>query len=159
MRSPLTHFVETRHKLRVADVSENEDRIRTILDVSFKTLRPNNPLSGPIAKRGFGDGEKFDSKAEFVVYLYYKKVLMRPIERNRTEWLPYVDENGKTRRFYPDFKADGKYLEVKGFWRTADLKKQEAHPEVVFVDATVYGPWRKEVEKVLPDWESQYTTF
>ena len=145
--------------MRVAEVQEHEERIRTIADLDVKGSRPNTAVTGPIAKRGFGDGEKFDSKAEFIVYLYYKKVLLAPIERNRTEWLPYVDDVGKQRKFYPDFKAAGKFLEVKGYWRPADIKKQEAHPEVQFVDASVYGRWRKDVEKVVPDWESLYTTY
>lgn len=111
---------------------------------------------GPQGKKGMMDGERFDSMWEGAVYAYYKYVKGVWIERNHTEWVPYTDEKGKKRKFYPDFKMFGKYVEVKGIFRASDLAKMSQHPEIDFIDKTNIQPIFNELNKKLPNWKKDY---
>lgn len=118
---------------------------------------PNtNPNQGPQGKKGIMDGERFDSMWEGAVYAYYRYIKGFPIERNYHEWVPYFDENGKKRKFYPDFKFLGTFLEVKGIYRGNDLCKINQHPEIEFIDKTKIQPILKELNKTLPNWKKDY---
>lgn len=37
------------------------------------------------------------------------------IERN-TKYFTYIDANGKSRKYYPDFRVNGKLTEIKGYY-------------------------------------------
>ena len=136
---------------------EMQDFIEKIDNEIALSHRYNSPLGvKPVIHKGIMDGEKFDSKWEAIVWIYYKKIKMLPIERNHVEYLLYVDEYGKQRHFYPDFKVAGEYIEVKGRYRPSDIKKMEQHPEVQFIDATNITKLKKEVDKLFPNWEEDY---
>lgn len=61
--------------------------------------------------RYFYDNEIFDSSYELCFYKYNKDIDVS-IERN-TDCFTYVYE-GQTHRYFPDFKVDGRYVEIKG---------------------------------------------
>jgi hypothetical protein len=109
----------------------------------------------PQGTKCFYDGESFDSKYEAYVYCYYKKIKCIPIERNKTEWLPYVDEAGKKRKWFFDFIIGGEPTEVKGYFRITDEMKQRQNPTVKFLTSVEINPMKKEVKKVFPDFESE----
>ncbi len=58
------------------------------------------------------DNQKFDSSWELYFYIYNKD-LGKNIIRNSEDFFTYED-NGKVRKYFPDFKIDDKYYEVKG---------------------------------------------
>jgi hypothetical protein len=144
--------------MKVATVEEHQDRISSIDEIPDFSIKRNAPLGHAIAKKGTMDGEKFDSKWEAAFYIYHSKIKCVPCERNHIEYLSYVDDGGKLRKWFPDFKVSGKWFEVKGFFRPSDMHKMEQHPEVEFVDGVAMRLILKEVHKVFPDWESQYVT-
>lgn len=112
--------------------------------------------NGPQGKKGTMDGEQFDSMWEGAVYAYYRYIKGMFIERNHSEWVPYVDENGKRRKFYPDFKMFNKFIEVKGIYRGTDLCKMQQHPEIDFIDKISIQPILEELNKKLPNWKKDY---
>jgi hypothetical protein len=158
MKSPLTHFVETRHLLRVAEVDEHAKRIEDFNRLVPLQLKPNAAIKKTIVRKVIADGIKYDSLWERAYHIYQSKIMGVPCERNRTEWLPYVD-NCKTKKWFPDFKCEGRWVEVKGFWRPLDFIKMEQHPEVKFVDGSEMRDIVKEVTKMFPDWKNQCTVI
>ena len=136
----LKNSIENRHKCTLIDPLEIDNYIDKAS--AIPTVKVNNLINthGPQGQKGTLEGEKFDSKWEAAVYVYYKHIKGIFIERNHTEWLPYTDDTGKPRRFYPDFKVAGRYLEVKGIYRPADQCKMTQHPEVEFLDGIGMKP-------------------
>lgn len=139
----------------VSEMEKYIDGIDHLPELKGKEL-PANSGQGPQGKKGTMDGEQFDSMWEGAVYVYYRYIKGLAIERNRTEWLPYIDDDGKKRKFYPDFKIGNRFVEVKGIYRTSDMCKMTQHPEVEFIDKTTIGPILTELTKKLPDWKKDY---
>jgi hypothetical protein len=79
------------------------------------------------------DGVEFDSNAEKLYFNYNKYVEKKHIERNTTEALQYYDTSGQLRNFYPDFKVDGQFVEIKGVVSSLDECKRRQHPEVKWI--------------------------
>lgn len=106
--------------------------------------------------KGFAQGMKFDSFWEYAFYLYMTEKEGKVVERNRTEKLHYVDENGKQHNFYPDFIVGGKYYEVKGFLRPKDKLKMDQCWEVTFVFGDEINPMIQWLNKNHPKWKDEY---
>lgn len=100
-------------------------------------------------------GEKFDSMWEAAFYIYTKEKEGKIIERNKTEKLPYIDENGKLRDFYPDFRVAGLLVEVKGILRPTDACKQAQCPHVKFIFGDEIKPMMKWLNEHHPNWERE----
>ena len=98
------------------------------------------------------DGEQFDSIWEVAFYRYMKELKGNNVERNHMQSIPYTDESGKLRKFYPDFKVNGQWCEVKGIWRPSDIAKRDACPEVTFYSKTELKPMIAELNKRIPRW-------
>ncbi len=83
-------------------------------EVREKIRRTNMELYGTLygrpSKYKF-DGEKFDSSWELSFWIFNKDHGI-PIERCNEGFDYTVD--GITRKYYPDFKVDGRYVEIKG---------------------------------------------
>ena len=155
--SVLKSSLLTRHKGLVCNAYEMGKFIDSIDEPYEIPEAPNASTgAGPQGKKGIMDGEKLDSMWEGAVYAYYKYVKGVFIERNHTEWVPYVDDNGKKRKFYPDFKLFGRFIEVKGIYRAADRCKMTQHPEIEFIDKTNIKPIWDELNKKLPNWKKDY---
>jgi hypothetical protein len=112
------------------EFNEYSEKISEVVELS--------PIKNAAMKRstihkGTSDGIKFDSKWEYIVYRYERDIAGSIIERNTVDWLPYIDELGKQRKFFYDFTCNGQYLEVKGFWKESDYQKQEQCPQVKFL--------------------------
>ena len=114
-------------------------------------MRPH----GPQGKKGFADGERFDSRWEFAFYKYQKEH-GAVVTRNHTDNFPYTDENGKLRKFYPDFIVNGMYYEVKGWMRPSDRCKMDQNPNVNFVFGDDIKPMIKWLNKFHPKWKDEY---
>lgn len=99
------------------------------------------------------DGEQFDSIWEVAFYRYMKELKGNNVERNHIQSIPYTDENGKLRKFYPDFKVNGQWCEVKGIWRPSDIAKRDACPEVTFYSKSEIKPMLEELNKRIPRWK------
>lgn len=141
---------------------EIEEVIDEMLDDAskIKNLEPTLTTSGKMYKpqghKGFAHGMKFDSYWEFAFYLYTTEKEGLICERNRTEKLHYIDENGKSRNFYPDFIVAGKYYEIKGFLRPSDKCKMDQCWEVEFLFGEDIKPMISWLNKNHKNWKSEY---
>lgn len=59
------------------------------------------------------DDIKFDSSWEIIFYEYMKIIENKRVSRNTTEYFTYI-YNNEPHKYYPDFKIDDKFYEVKG---------------------------------------------
>jgi hypothetical protein len=109
-------------------------------------------------QKGIADGIKFDSKYEFIVYKYMRDIKGYVVERNKTDSLPYIDPNGRMRRFFYDFKlSNGDKLEIKGRFRDTDYCKREQHPEVIWYTSAEIMPMQKELRDKFGDsWDVDF---
>lgn len=152
----LKNSISKQHKCTLIDPNDIDKYVDDADHVRKVDVQIAKGIHGPQSQRGMLDGEKFDSKWEAAVYVYYKYLKGIYIERNHTEWVPYTDETGKQRKFYPDFKMGGCYLEVKGIYRPADQCKMTQHPEIQFLDGTTIKPLLKELNEKMPDWKKDF---
>lgn len=163
MQTLLPHFnndiktIQKTHKLHPFYVDEMEEYIDNIdklinLDVTIGTGKPHSPQG----TKGTADGEKFDSIWEYVFYLYQKEYNNSIVIRNHTDNFPYTDENGKIRKFYPDFIVNGVYYEVKGWLRPSDQCKMDQNPNVIFVFGDDIKPMKEWLNKHHPKWRQEY---
>lgn len=152
----LKNSIAKQHKCTLIDPNEIDDYVNEASHIRNVEVSITHGMYGPQGQKGYLDGEKFDSKWEAAVYCYYKYIRGIYIERNHTEWVPYTDENGKQRKFYPDFKMGGRYLEVKGIYRPADQCKMMQHPEIDFLDGTNIKPLLKELNEKMPNWKDDF---
>jgi hypothetical protein len=94
----------------------------------------NTPLKRSRVKRGINErGEKFDSKWEFVAATYFREIEGKFVERNREQFVIYLDEKGKQRKWFWDLNVAGEHYEIKGIFRERDSLKQQQHPEIKFL--------------------------
>jgi hypothetical protein len=120
-----------------------------------KPLPNSSGLGGPQGKRCTYDGCQFDSMWEYAFYRYHKEIKGSVITRNETEYIPYIDENGKNRKFYYDFVVDGMPYEVKGIMRPTDMAKMQATGgQVTFVTKVEMQPILKELSQRYPNWKN-----
>lgn len=80
-------------------------------------------------------GMSFDSTWELAIWVYCNENNI-PIIRNPTR-IPYLDKNGKTHKYEPDFLINGKLVEIKG--------KQFFRP-----DGTMFYPYTKQHRNSIP---------
>lgn len=74
-------------------------------------------------KHGWYDMMHFDSTYELAYYIYCKQHDMN-IERC-TNTFEYINSNGEKRTYHPDFRVNGKIVEIKGYKdKDVDLKIQ-----------------------------------
>ena len=79
------------------------------------------------------------------------------VERNhKSVFLPYTDETGKTRKYYPDFIVNGSFYEVKGRLRPKDEQKMRQHPEVTFVFQDEINEMAKVLDKDYFGWRDEF---
>ena len=107
--------------------------------------------------KGTARGMEFDSYWEFAWYIYQVDIQGNVVTRNVTDSFEYINENNEKARFYPDFKMQGCFHEIKGIFRANDMLKQDATLGLV----TFWGPEEmkpiiKEVYKFRPNWKSEY---
>lgn len=152
----LKNSIENRHRCSLISPSDIDKYVDEADHIPVVKVDNLIHVYGPQGQKGTLDGEKFDSKWEAAVYCYYKYVKGIFIERNHTEWVPYTDENGKSRKFYPDFKVGGRYLEVKGIYRPSDQCKMTQHPEIEFLDGEGMKPILAELKEKLPNWQRDF---
>lgn len=164
MNTLLPHFenniktIQKTHKLHPFYVDEMEDYIDNIdhlvnLDcVVNAAMKPH----GQQGKKGFADGERFDSQWEFAFYTYQKECVGAVVTRNHSDNFPYTDENGKLRKFYPDFIVNGNYYEVKGWLRPSDQCKMDQNPQVTFVFGDDIKPMIQWLNQHHPKWRDEY---
>lgn len=151
------HTIQKTHKLHPFYVDEMEEYIDKIdhltdLDVTVNAaMKPH----GQQGIKGFADGERFDSYAEFAFYLFNKDN-GSVVVRNHTDNFPYTDENGKLRKFYPDFIVNGLYYEIKGFLRPTDQCKMDQNPQVTFVFGDDIKPMIQWLNQHHPRWRDEY---
>lgn len=107
--------------------------------------------------KGIFRGMECDSYWEAAWYIYHVDIIGNLVSRNTTDSFEYTDENGNKARFYPDFKMNGMFHEVKGIYRTNDILKKDATLGLV----TFWGP--DEMKPILkavyahdPNWKNEY---
>ena len=79
------------------------------------------------------------------------------VQRNQRDiFLPYTDETGKSRKYYPDFIVNGAFYEVKGRLRPKDELKMRQHPEVTFVFQDEINEMAKILDKDYSGWRGDF---
>lgn len=130
-RGPRTEEFKTkiRNKLRInfnnciicgnLTVGRRKTCSKQCLHAHQKTCKP--PLTPGGYRKGAGRGKHgwyqnfyLDSNYE-LAYLIYCLDHNINIERNKTFFI-YLDENNQERKYYPDFRVNGKLTEIKGFY-------------------------------------------
>lgn len=107
--------------------------------------------------KGIARGMEFDSLWEYAFYIYHTDIKGYSVIRNTTDSFEYINENNEKARFYPDFKMNSTFHEIKGIYRPNDLLKKDATLGIV----TFWGPAEmkpiiKEVYKKFPNWKTEY---
>lgn len=154
----LRKYIKIHHKLPPNATEEEMAAYIEMADtLDDEEVKANAPTGRVVQiKKGSADGETFDSKWEYAVWLYYKYIDCTTIERNHSEFVFYTDETGKKRKFFYDFLVGGLPVEVKGRYRPSDICKMEQHPEIQFLDSSNIKGILKEVYKHFPDWVETY---
>ena len=147
-------------KIKIKDPFE-EMRIKKEMLFGHKLKRPSGLTSGAgrtQGQQGIYKGIEFDSKWEYAYYRWATEIKNWVCVRNTSEWFNYRDEMGKTKKFYPDFKCNGQFVEVKGIFRANDLLKKEAtFGKVEFIGPLEIKPIMKELREKIPKWLDDYT--
>jgi hypothetical protein len=102
-------------------IKEEERLLRLEECPSLSTMKRGRGIFRSGTYKGF----KCDSSWELALLLYSLDN-NSIVERNRQSF-QYTHE-GRTRRYYPDFVIDGKYVEVKGRVRDVDFSKWDQFP-------------------------------
>lgn len=131
------------------------------------TLRAQKDVYTPIvSKCGLGKkqgvkgifrGMECDSYWEAAWYIYQVDIMGNNVSRNTTNAFEYTNENNEKARFYPDFKMNGIFHEIKGIFRPNDILKKEATLGLVtFWGPDEMKPILKEVYRHDPNWKTEY---
>lgn len=122
-------------------------------------IKANAAMHRTNIKKGLSEfGEKLDSFAEYTFSTYMRKVKNATVERNIKEvCLTYIDENNKTRKYYPDFIVNGTLCEVKGRYTAKDRCKHDQHPEVTWYFQEDINTMRAELNQKFPGWRDGFT--
>lgn len=132
-------------------------KMNTITNVLIK--KPSG-LSGGGRKQGtqgLYKGIEFDSKWEYAYYRWATEIKHMVVQRNTTEFFYYMTSDNKKQKFYPDFKVNGRFVEIKGRYRPNDvLKKESTYGSVEFIGPTEIKPIIKELRERIPNWQEDY---
>lgn len=120
-------------------------------------LKVNSPLHRAIVKKGIANGVQYDSFAEYTFMKYQELICHSIVERNnKSKFLPYIDEECKQRKWYPDFMVNGVFYEVKGIMRPKDFQKKAQHPEVEWIFTEDCNKMAKELNEKFPNWKNDF---
>lgn len=142
-------------------VWEMKKTLKTIIELpSIKKFTPVTTKCGlgkSQGTKGEARGMEFDSYWEFAWYIYQVDIKGNVVTRNTTDAFEYINENNEKARFYPDFKMQGCFHEIKGIFRPNDLLKQDATLGLVtFWGPNEMKPIIREVYKHNPKWKDEY---
>lgn len=161
--TPESNSIYEHYPLIENPVAEIKAEINNVIE-QFSGKKKIKPT--PISKCGLGKtqgikgifrGIQCDSLWEAAWYLYQTEIKGNVVFRNNRESFPYTDENGKKARFFPDFKMNGQYHEVKGIFRANDALKRDATIGLVmFWGANEMKKILTIVNKHSPNWKDEY---
>lgn len=142
-------------------VKEMRIKIATTCELPKKILYQAKPshcgLGTKQGTQGTYKGIQFDSYWEFAFYLWCTEIQGIVCVRNTTDSFKYRDENDQWAHFYPDFKVNGMFCEIKGIYRVKDMLKKEATLGIVqFYGPEEMKPILREVNKKIPNWRDLY---
>lgn len=116
-----------------------------------------NGLGKSQGTQGIFRGMECDSYWEAAWYIYQVDILGNIVTRNTKDFFVYTNENGVKSKFYPDFKMQGMFYEIKGIFRVNDILKKDATLGIVtFVGPDEMKKIMKEVYKHDPNWKTEY---
>lgn len=123
----------------------------------YKPVTSKCGLGKTQGTKGIFRGIEVDSFWEAAWYIYMVDIKGNVVTRNTKDSFAYIDENGNKANFYPDFKMQGQFHEIKGRYRPNDLLKRDATIGLV----TFWGPEEmkpilKEVYKHDPNWKNEF---
>lgn len=111
--------------------------------LSVRSSGENNPMHGKPSPTGSGNGWSGWYKGWYFRSLLELSYMISIIERFNIPWengeikgkfkVPYVDYEGKTRNYFPDFVLDGKYMvEIKPtkLWDTPSIMAKKSGAEI-----------------------------
>lgn len=99
----------------------------------------------------------FDSNWELLFYIYCKDNGIY-IERNINFYYEYIDESGKNHKYFPDFKVQDGYVEIKGdhFFNDSFIKSWEAKYKCM-IDNNVKVLIRKDLKDIFKSCANKYS--
>lgn len=140
-----------------ATVEEYEEYEKDLIHDVEVQIKANSPLRRATAKKGIANGVQYDSFAEYTFMKYEEKACHSAVERNnKAKFLPYIDEECKQRKWYPDFIVNGVFYEVKGMMRAKDHLKKAQHPEVEWIFQDDCNRMAKELDEKSPGWRDDF---
>jgi len=140
------------------DMRRKIEDITKLPDIAkYKPIVSKCGLGKTQGTKGMFRGIECDSYWEAAWYIYMVDIKGNVVIRNTKDSFSYVDENGNKANFYPDFKMQGQYHEIKGRFRPNDILKRDATLGIV----TFWGPEEmkpiiKEVYAFNPKWKDEY---
>lgn len=140
------------------EVEDFEEFIDDLVSKPISRIKVNTALHQSNIKRGYDvNGNNYDSFAEYTFFKYKTLVENATVERNeKSESLDYYDEDNKLRKYYPDFKVNGVWCEVKGRFTEKDRCKKEQHPEVEWYFQEDINRFRQYLNQNFPDWKKDF---
>jgi hypothetical protein len=115
-------------------VEECDQFILDCVKIPKLDITVNTPLKRSRVKKGINErGEKFDSKWEFIAATYFRMIEGKIVERNRSQFVYYLDEKNKQRKWFWDLNVAGEKYEIKGIFRERDSLKQQQHTDIKFL--------------------------
>ena len=142
----------------VRDMLQVIEHITDLPDISkYTPVVSKCGLGKTQGTKGTARGMQFDSYWEFGFYIYEAEIQGHSVVRNTKDSFDYTNSEGKPAKFYPDFKVDGRFYEIKGRFRPDDLlKREQTQGLVTFLDGAAMKPILKEVYKFRPNWKDEY---
>lgn len=143
----------------IFDMKKTIESITTLPDIiKFVPVTSKCGLGKKQGTKGLFRGIECDSYWEAAWYIYQVDIKGNVVTRNTAESFTYINENNEKARFFPDFKMQGCFHEIKGIFRTNDILKRDATLGLV----TFWGPEEmkpilKEVYNFNPKWKDEYT--
>lgn len=137
------------------DYKKFERGMDTIQDFNCP-MQNASMLRRPQGIKGTARGYSFDSVWEFAYFIWMRDIRGEMCERNKVEYVTYIDDDTKSKRWYPDFKIATGYSEIKGIMRPKDFKKMEQHPEIEFITGDKMKLILEELKQKIPNWRNEY---
>ena len=141
-----------------SSVEEYEKFEEDLCKLPHLDIYANTSLKRTKVKKGVNTlSERFDSFAEYTLVTYMRTIKMYLVERNqKTQFLSYVDQNGKVCKFYPDFTINGRFAEVKGRMNEKDHCKLTQCHDVDWYFQDDINKMAAELDKVSPEWRANF---
>jgi hypothetical protein len=152
-------FWKKTHQIKPFNSLEEWDSyVEDSLKLPNLDLAINSPMKKSKVKKGIDImSNKYDSFAEYTLFQYMRLIKGYVVERNKSQYLHYIDLKGKMRKYYYDFTINGAPAEVKGRITDNDRCKLEQCTNVTWYFQSDINIMAAELNKQFPGWKEDFT--